>query len=273
MSGLFNFSPEEMLSFFAVLVRFGTLIAVLPFLGDRMIPAPVKVLLSLAVTLALFPALVRTGQVRPGDAVIWGSTAGGIVSTIGMETLFALALGFTAKMAFEAVNFGGNLIGNFMGFASATTYDPHQESQTQVVAEVQLALAMLVFLTIDGHHLMIQAALGSYQIVGVGGATGVWEASFGQRLIAISAQVIHYSLQLAAPVAISLFSVNVAFGVISKAMPQMNVLVLSFAVTALIGLTILFLGMPEFQSAASSIVSQVGDWMNEVAVALRGSGR
>jgi flagellar biosynthetic protein FliR len=106
-----------------------------------------------------------------------------------------------------------------------------------------------------------------------GGATGVWEAGFGKQLINITAHIMQYALQLAAPVAISLFSVNVAFGVMSKAMPQMNVLVLSFAVTALIGMVVLFIGMPEFQGASANILTQIGDWMTDVARALRGSGR
>ena len=59
-----------------------------------------------------------------------------------------------------------------MGFSTASTYDPHQESQTQVVAQIQMAIAMLLFLALDGHHLMLRASLESYRIVGVGGLAG-----------------------------------------------------------------------------------------------------
>ncbi|OFZ51566.1 MAG: hypothetical protein A2428_04380 [Bdellovibrionales bacterium RIFOXYC1_FULL_54_43] len=265
---LFNFNQEELLTFFAVLVRYSVLFAILPFVGDRMIPTTVKVLLSLAVTIALFPALVARGFVNPGQAAIWGSTGAGIIGTIGLEVLFALVLGFTAKMTFDAISFAGNLAGNFMGFAAASTYDPHQESQTQVISEVQMAIAMLVFLVLDGHHLMLRAALGSYEIIGIGGAKLAFGATFSNKLIQMSGQVVRSGVELAAPVAISLFAVNVAFGVMAKAMPQLNVLVLSFAASALVGLVVMFLTIPEFQGAAAVIVGNIGDSMTAIMQAM-----
>lgn len=261
-------SQYELLTFFAVLVRFSVLIALMPFVGDRMVPAPVKVLLSLVVTVALFPALVSAGDVHPIEAANWGATTGGIANTVFCEVLVGLVLGFTAKMLFESVSFGANLVGNFMGFAAASTYDPHQESQTQVVAQIQLTIAMLIFLSLDGHHLMLRASLDSYHLVGLGKAT--FGAVASQRLIELSSQVIHFGLQLAAPVAISMFAVNVAFGVIAKAMPQLNILVLSFAVTSLVGLSVMFMCVPEFQGAVGAVLGKMGEWMDGMASALGG---
>lgn len=268
MMGLFQFSQEEMLCFFAVLVRTSVLVAILPFVGDRLVPMPVKILLSLAVSIVLFPALLRTGDVRPAEALAWGASASGIVATIALEALFGLALGFTAKMLFDGISFGANLVGTFMGFAAANTYDPHQETQTQVVAEIQMTIAMLIFLTMDGHHLMLRGALDSYRIVGIG-RVGLGTA-FSQKLVDMSSQVIRFGIQIAAPVAISLFAVNVAFGVMAKAMPQLNILVLSFAVSALIGLLVMLLGVPEFHSATVEILDRMGDWMEQMMVAMAG---
>lgn len=270
---LFNFSQEEMLSFFAVLVRFSVLIAVLPFVGDKVVPTPVKILLSLAVTIALFPMLVARGSINPAQATVWGATAGGIVGTISLEVLCALALGYTARLAFEAVQFGGNLVGTFMGFSTAAQYDPHQESQTQVVAQIQMAIAMLLFLALDGHHLMLRASLQSYQWIGIGGLShfignGMSSGAFSQKMIALTGEVIKVGLQLSAPVAVCMFGVNVAFGVLSKAMPQLNILVLSFAITALIGLVVLLISIPEFQGAVTNVFSLMDDWMISVLKAM-----
>jgi flagellar biosynthetic protein FliR len=268
---VFDFShitQEEVLTFFAVLVRFSTLIAVLPFTGDRMVPAPVKILLALATTLALFPALVNGGGVNPAEAARWGATTSGIAFTVGAEAVFALVLGYTARILFESISFGSNLVGNFMGFAAASTYDPHQESQTQVVAQIQMSVAMLVFLSLDGHHLMLQASLDSFRLVGVGKASIT--AITGQRLIELTGQTLKFGIQLAAPVAISIFAVNVAFGVIAKAMPQLNILVLSFAVTALVGLVVMLMSVPEFQGASGAILGRVGDWLETIALSTVG---
>ncbi len=266
---IFNFSEPELLTFFAVLVRFSVLIAVLPLFGDRFIPTPAKILLSLAITMALFPALVKNGVVDPAGAARWGQTASGIVGVIAVETVIALLLGFMAKLAFDAVGFGGHLVGTFMGFAAASMYDPHQEAHTQVVAELQAAIAMLIFLTLDGHHLMLRAALESYRVVGLGAMASQLKPIFSERLIAITAQVIRLGIQLAAPVAVSIFAVNVAFGIIAKAMPQINVLVLSFSVTAIVGLLVMLIGVSEFSESAAEIFGKSGDWMEGALVALK----
>jgi flagellar biosynthesis protein FliR len=69
---LFNLSLEEMLCFFAVLIRYSVLFSLLPWIGDRAVPAPVKVLLALSVSILVFPMLVRTGQIQIDDAKQWG---------------------------------------------------------------------------------------------------------------------------------------------------------------------------------------------------------
>ncbi|MEK6704597.1 MAG: flagellar biosynthetic protein FliR, partial [Bdellovibrionota bacterium] len=231
-----------------------------------------KVLLSLAVTVALFPVLVSSGSVNPGEAQRWAATTGGIVSTISMEVILALILGFTAKMIFETINFGGNLVGNFMGLASASTFDPHQESQTQVAAELQMAIAMLLFLAMDGHHLLLKASLDSYHIVGIGGFAALGKSVFGsdmtQRLVHLSAQVIAFGLELAAPVALSMFVVNAVFGIMSKAMPSMNILILSFSVLALVGMFVMWLEIPVFHDAVAGLFTRMGESMEGVMQAM-----
>jgi flagellar biosynthesis protein FliR len=265
---LFNFDEPMLLSFFAVLVRYSVLIAVLPITGDKAVPGPAKVLMAFTATVAIFPALMSSGQIRPGDALIWGSSAAGIARTVGLEAMFGLVLGYVARLAFDAISLGSNLVGGFMGFAMASAYDPHQETQTQVVAEIQMAIAMLVFLVLDGHHTMLRASLASYDVVGLGQA-GFGDV-LGRRLTEITGMVISFGLQLAAPVAISIFAVNVAFGVMAKAMPQMNILVLSFGVTALVGLIVMFLGIPEFQGASAEILSHMSGWMEAAKKAMGG---
>lgn len=263
---LFNFNIGELLSFCGVLIRFSVLFSILPFIGDRMIPSPVKVLLSLSISVVLFPSLIATGRVQPKEAMIWGSTASGIIGTIALEVLFALFLGFSARLVFDGISFGANLVGNFMGFASASIYDPHQEAHTEIIAHLQNTIAMLVFLSLDGHHLMLRAAMDSYRFVGLGKMS--LQSNLGQRMISLTGEVFHFGLQIAAPVAISLFAVNMVFGVLSKALPQLNVFMLSGAVTALLGFIVMWMSVPEFQGEVAVIFGKMGDWMQGVMMAL-----
>jgi flagellar biosynthetic protein FliR len=269
---LFNFNQEELMCFFAVLVRYSVLIAVLPFTGDVQVPAPVKVLLSLAVSIALFPTLVASGQVRPADAAVWSAEAGSLIGTVALEVIVALILGYTARLAFMAISFGGNLVGNFMGYGIASSYDPNQQSHTQVVAEFHMAIAMLIFLAIDGHHMMLRSALQSYQIVGIGGQwmMGDGRAAMSQRLIQMCSEVLKFGIQLSAPIAIVVFAVNVIFGVMARAVPQLNILVMSVTISAFIGLIVMFLSLGELHGVTINILSRMGDWMDGILRAMAG---
>ncbi len=256
---LFNFNIDEVVSFFVVLVRFSVLLSVLPFFGDKMVPMPIRVLLSLSISIVLFPVLVAGKYIHIRDASVWGSSAGGLIGTIALETFFGLVLGFTARLAFDGISFGANLVGNFMGFSSASMYDPHQESQSEVVAQLQTTLAMLIFLMLDGHHLLLKAAMDSYKIVGIGGMG--FYTSVIHRITQMTAEVITLGMQIAAPVAVSMFAVNVVFGILSKALPQLNVFMLSFAVCALIGFLVLYLSLDNFQAVVRGVFEKMGDSM------------
>lgn len=268
---LFNFNEAELLTFFAILVRYSVLMSVLPFFGDRFVPIPVKILLSLALSVCLYPMLVSRGEVNPHDAWVWGATTSGIFTTVATEALLALLLGYIARLAFDAISFGGNLMGTFMGFAMASTYDPQQQAQTQVVAELQIALAMLLFLAVDGHHLMLAASMQSYSIIGIGGKgilqEGGFTPAFLQKVLDLSWQSIRFGIQIAAPMAVVLFGVNVGFGVLAKTMPQLNVLALSVGVSAIIGLMVMFVTLGEFQGLVSNAFSGMAD---QIEAVLRG---
>ncbi len=268
MSPIVSFNFNEIFSFFTVLVRVSVLFVVLPFFGEQTIPIKIKVLLSLAIAMMLYPTLVTSHLLLPNTIGAYAQSAGGIVQVITLEILFALALGFSAKLVFMAIQVGGDVIGNFMGFAAASQFDPNQQSQTQVVTQLLYTLMLLVFLAIDGHHLMLEATLRSYEIVGVGEVK--LGGSFAERLLTFSGQMIRLGLQLGAPMAISLFAINVIYGVFAKALPQMNILILSLSVSAFVGLFVLLISLPEFQSTSTNLFSTIGDEMGHTMTSMKG---
>ena len=263
---LFNFGEQELIAFFMVLVRFATLFSVLPFFGDRLIPSPVRVLLALIVSVVVFPILKMSQGAHLSDIATLGRSVSGIVCTTISEVFIGLLLGFTAKLIFEGIAFGANLIGNLMGFASATSYDPHQESQTEIIAQLQTTIAMLLFLTLDGHHLILKASLNSFNLVGIGMLS--MNLAMVERLTAMTSQIFSFGLELAAPMAIALFGVNLVFGLISKALPQMNILILSLSVSGLVGLVVMFIGVPGFYSLNVGMFENIADWMNGISTVL-----
>jgi flagellar biosynthetic protein FliR len=132
-------------------------------------------------------------------------------------------------------------------------------------------VATLLFLALDGHHWMLKACLDSYSVVGMGKA-GIGQA-LGSEVTRLTSDVFKIALQLSAPVAVSLFTVNVAFGVLSKAIPQLNVLVLSFAVSALVGLGVLYASIPEIHEVSTQVIAKMTEWSETLKRALKDGGK
>lgn len=268
MTGLFNFDADEMMSFFCVLVRISTFMVILPFFGDRTIPPPAKVLLSLALSVAIFPSLVARGWIQPAQASVWASQTSTLVSTVVMEAVFGLIMGYIARLIFDGLQMGGEIMGNLMGLSAASQYDPFQESQAQVLSQFQMAIAMLLFLVLDGHHLMLQGLVDSYRVVTLGGAK--FTAQSSAALIAAGGQALRIAVQIAAPMIAATFFVNIIYGVMAKAMPQMNILVASFSISAIVGLVVMFLSVGVFHDTASAVFLRMGEDLGVLAKAMSG---
>jgi flagellar biosynthetic protein FliR len=226
-----------------------------------MIPAPIKVLFGLAMTVVLYPALLANGWINPAHSLIWTSKASTLILTAATEVGLALAIGFTARFVFDAIAVAGNLSGTYMGLAAASQFDPHQETQTEVISRVQTTLGMLLFLAIDGHHTFIQGLYRSYKVIGIGEAVFT-QGAFITLLVDKTSELLKAAIQLSAPIALSIFAINIVYGIISKAIPQINILVLSFAISAILGFAVLYVDYPNFHSATETLFSQIDDQMS-----------
>jgi flagellar biosynthetic protein FliR len=246
-----TWSTEELLSFFMVFVRMSVLMALVPLFGDKVIPAPVKILLSLTFSVVLFPILRANGVVQVQDAVQYGSTVGRLVLTVFSEVLVGLSIGFASQLVFHAIHAAGELMSTYMGFGMASMYDPHTESQTLIISQVLGALGMLVFLAVDGHHVILRALVESYRMIQIGHFAAA--EVFQKNLITMTGQVMGYAVQLSAPMSACMLLVNVVYGVLGKALPQLNILTLSMASGVLIGSLVLLISYPSLQSGMISL--------------------
>lgn len=258
----------EIFSFFIVLVRVGIVLAVLPFFGDRTIFSFIKVLLSLSLAVVFYPLLKMQGFIRPDEALVWSGTTWGNIKTVGSEVLCGLAIGFSARIFFDSIQMAGSIIGTFMGFASANMYDPHQEIQVQVIEKFYTTLGMMLFLALNGHHYMLKAIAESYRHIGVGAAQ--FNGPVSEFLISITAHSLKFGFQMAAPLAVAYFGINIFYGVMAKAMPQFNILVLSFSVSTAVGLIVMFLSLPEFADQSKGVLEEMGAGMNKMIHLLGG---
>jgi len=237
-----------LLGFVLVLVRVGSLVAFLPFLGQRSVPVLVKVLVSFALAAVIYPV---SGVAVP--ALSWPP---GRFFLVGLaEMLYGAVLGFSAKSLFWAMRSAGQLMGRQMGMALATTADPTLESNTTLVATVCEVIGVMIFFAVDGHHLMVQAVHASFAQWPVG---AFLSAEFLRRVSVFAAAAhLRLAFQLAAPLMALMFLVSLVMAVLARLVPEINILLLGFPVrigVGLIGLTLLVPLIAQYGASLSRLM-------------------
>ena len=263
-----SWSQSELLAFFMVLMRVGTLVMLVPIFGDKVVPGTVKVLLSLTFSAVIFPMLKANGFVRLQDAEIWSESSGRLLMTVGSEVLVGLAVGFASQLVFHAIQIAGDFMSQLMGYSMASMYDPHMETQTVVLGQMFSALAMLTFLALDGHHVLFRAVVETFHLIPQGHL--VMNEAFKDSLVKLVGNTLLFGIQLSAPMAACMLLVNIVYGVLGKALPQLNILTLSMASSALIGGFVLLITYPSIQSGMSGIFTSYFDDLKQFLVVYGG---
>jgi flagellar biosynthesis protein FliR len=236
---LYGFSEAEILLFFTSFCRVSAIFMLVPFFGDNHIPPTIRLALAFAVNMALFPVAANAvGSIMPASS----ATDMGMVILIFKELTVGVILGFTAKIFFDGLAFAFAHVGTQMGFNMATLYDHALETSMPVISQMIMALTVLIFLAFDGHHFFLVALAESFRAVPLG--TLVIKHDLLTHVLETGSQLFWIAVKLSAPMALMIFLINVAFGIISKAVPQINVLIVSFTVNILAGFVVLLFMFP-----------------------------
>lgn len=246
-----SWTTNELLCFFMVLIRVSVLLTLLPIFGDKSIPATVKILLSLCFSAVLFPILKSNGVLDIAGAAEWSSSLGKLLVTVATEVLIGLAVGFASQLVFHSIHVAGDFMAQFMGLSMASMYDPHTENQTMVMGQLLSALAMLTFLALDGHHMIFRALVETFRLIPQGHF--VMNEAFKNSLVHLAGNTVLFGIQLAAPMAACMMLVNIVYGILGKALPQLNILTLSMASSVCIGGFVLLITYPSVQNGMANI--------------------
>jgi len=241
------FTLDQVELFFLILLRVGVIVAMIPILGDRTTPARVKAGLAILITFLVLPFVERPATAA-GDLFSFGLSMAG-------EALIGILLGFAARLVFAGIQMAGQLIGFQMGFSIVNIIDPVTSGQVSIIAEFQYMLAGLLFLAVDGHHVMIQAVSESYRVLPVSGfhVTG----GLVQNLVALSRDMFIVAVKISAPVVAALLFANVGLGLVARTVPQINVFIVGFPLQIAIGLIGVGVTLPLFLHLASGLFSNL----------------
>jgi flagellar biosynthesis protein FliR len=197
-----------------VFLRIVPIFFVAPFFNSTTIPGTVKVFLSLIIAYIIFFSIKNyTFDINQGLLAL---------ALIGLkEVVTGLIIGFSINLVFYGISYAGLLIGFDMGLSMAQAFDPTLETDTNVIGQMFDYVALLVFITINGHHYVIRAISYSFQLVPIG-AVSVNQSVY-ELLVRYSAGVFVLAIKIASPIMISFFLIHVAAGITARIIPQMQV--------------------------------------------------
>lgn len=220
-------------AFSILLVRIAGIVSVFPILNSRTIPMPVKTGLVTMLGLVLTPIIHLPSL--PTDPAL-------VIAGIGSEFLIGLTIGLAVRLLFSGFQVAGDLVGTQMGFGAIQMFDPMSHQNAPIIAQFQLTLGSLVFLSLNAHLMVVHAIGMSYEFVPPFAAK--LSDSIAQDIIHLAQNMLGVALKLAAPVFATLLIVNTVLAVLGRAVPQMNVFVMSFPLTIGAGLLAMSLAMP-----------------------------
>lgn len=228
-------TEAQILLFALILLRMIAFVFSSAIFGSQLVNTSVKILLSLSLSMLLFP-VVKVGSVD------YSLVSNEIIGLAVREMIVGLTLGFLTRLFFFVVSMTGDLVTISVGLSASQLYNPMLGSNGSSVEQFYSAMATLVFLAIDGHHMLLQGIAQSYQLIPVSSLAlniGPYAemAAYGQTAFVMA-------IKMCAPVLIAILLVNLAMGILGRAVPQINVLVTSMPVTIMLGMAVVFVCLP-----------------------------
>jgi len=227
------FTSADIASWIATLLwpftRIAAMLAIAPIFGGRMVPLRIRLVVALVLTWVVVPVIPAVPAFDP-------LSAPAVLITV-QQILLGLAIGFSLQLVFSTLVIAGQTIAMGMGLGFAQLVDPQNGVHVPVVGQYYMVIATLLFLALNGHLALFRVLIDSFQSVPIGAeALGREDfrviASWGTRMFADA-------LMVALPAVAAILLVNIAFGVVSRSAPQLNIFGVGFPVTLTLGFIVL----------------------------------
>lgn len=214
-------------------IRFGAMFLVAPFFGARNIPVRQRIVLALLLALIIQPTLPAMPEF-----VLMGP---GMILLVVQQVLIGVMLGVILQIAFAAVVIAGQTIATTMGLGFASSVDPQNGVQVTVIAQFYTIMATLIFLAMNGHLILLKILANSFHWVPVSmtalSLEGIW------RMLMWSGEMFTGAVLISLPVVVGVLMVNLAFGIVTRAAPSLNIFAVGFPVTMLVGFILMWLSI------------------------------
>ena len=227
-------------AYLLILTRITAFFVTIPLFSYRSIPATQRIIFGAII------AWMMVYTIEVPELAIDGT----FIMLVIREAVIGLFIGIIAYIIMAAIQIAGGFIDFQMGFAMANIIDPQTGAQSPLFGQFLNALAMLLLLALNGHHLLLDGIFYSYQFLPIDGS---WPA-FGSSnvvefVVKTFAQTFAIAFQMSIPIVATLFLVDLALGITARTVPQLNIFVVGFPIKIGVSFLVLLIMMAVFIAA------------------------
>lgn len=236
-----------------VLFRVGAVFMTMPVIGTQLVPMRIRLYLALAVTALIAPQITDVPSLDALALSTW--------VVIAEQILIGAAMGFLLQLLFQIHVIAGQIVAMQMGLGFASMNDPAMGISVAVVAQIFTMLVTLLFLALNGHLIVIEVLVESFTTLPLGQTL---QAADFQTLVLRFSWVMAAALLIGLPAITALLIVNLSFGVMMRAAPQLNIFSIGFPLTLVFGLFILWVLLGSAAAQYQVLAGEVLIWMREM---------
>lgn len=222
-------TPTNLVLFIAIITRLSGLLASAPFFSTYPIPNQAKLWLAATIAFVLFPLI------KASSGFILPTTVPALTVILIKEFVIGFTIGFCANIILIGVELGANMFSTQMGLSISTALNPLSGSSSPVLTQAYVMLAGMIFLCINGHHLMFSSLYHSFLSIPIGFQFN-FSPNMVQQIIHMSSQMFVVGMELVMPIFAILFMTDVLLGFTSKMMPQLNIFLVSMPLKLYLGM-------------------------------------
>ena len=234
--------------FLLVFVRMTGLFVIAPIFGRKNIPSYLKIGFS------FFLAIILVNTITFKSLGSFDNIFEYMLIVL-KEFLVGITIGYISYLVFSSVYVAGQLIDMEIGFGMVNVLDPVSNIQVPITSNFYFIISMLVFMSFNGHHMLIKALFDSYNLIPLGGA--VFNKALLGHLIVIFADIFIIGFKIAAPIIVAILLTDITLGIISRTIPQLNVFVVGMPLKIIIGIIVIIATIPAFLSLTEILVGKM----------------
>jgi flagellar biosynthesis protein FliR len=221
-------------AFFLVLARLSPLFVLAPLFSSKQLPGRVRTVIAVGLAIGLMPIAMH-GQRMPLDVLP-------IAGLLIKELLVGLAFALSLSLLFAAISSAGSLLDVLVGFSFGAVLDPLTGNQSAVLSQLYGLVAIAIFVVTGGDAWVIKGLSRTFALIPLTGAPDIASLAAGVR--AVFTTIFTVALEVAAPVLLAMVVTDVAFGVVSRVVPQLNVFGVGFPVKVIVGMLVVAASLP-----------------------------